>query len=86
MVHHVSRKSVRSMKEDTYQLWLSLLLAGGSFFGVMDHLWNGQLFLIGPNILSDLALGAAITIGIFCVWGIAVMMDKMTAKRPIPSN
>lgn len=55
-------------------------------FGFIDHLWNGELSLIGPNILSDLALGITITVGIFCFWEILVMRDKITTKKPLASN
>ena len=84
--HHVSRKKVKRMNDDPHQLWLSLLLFGGSSFGVIDHLWNGGLLMIGPNLLADLALGAVITLGIFCVWGAMVVLDKTDASRPTPSN
>lgn len=55
-------------------------------FGFIDHLWNGQLFLIGPNLLLDLALGTIITLGIFCLWEILVMTDKATTKKPLASG
>ena len=53
---------------------------------MIDHLWNGELLLIGPNLLSDLALGTAITAGIFCLWEILVVRDKITAKKPLASD
>ena len=40
--------------------WLNMLLWGGAIFGVIDHLWNGELFLISKNIISDLMLGVVI--------------------------
>ena len=84
--HHVARKNVKKMNDNPHQLWLSLLLFGGASFGAIDHLWNGELFLIGSNLLADLVLGAVITMGIFCVWGIMVAVDKMSAGRPVPSS
>ena len=63
IINAVRRKTFR--KEDKEGFWLSLMFAGASVFGVVDHLWNGQLFLIGPKIVSDLALGATITAGVF---------------------
>jgi hypothetical protein len=56
--------------------WLNLLLWGGAIFGVIDHLWNGELFLISKNIVSDLMLGVAITAVIFVGWSITVVMSK----------
>lgn len=56
--------------------WLNLLLWGGAIFGVIDHLWNGELFLISKNIVSDLMLGVVITAVIFVGWYITVVMSK----------
>lgn len=50
---------------------LNLLLFGGAMFGIVDHWWNKELFMIGPNIMSDLALGFVITISIISVWALA---------------
>ena len=47
------------------------MLAGGGVFGVVDHLWNGELFLVGANRLWDLALGVAITLAIVAAWAVA---------------
>lgn len=84
--HQVTRKKVKRMNDNPHQLWLSLMLFGGASFGMIDHLWNGELFLVGPNLLSDLVLGAVITMGIFCVWGIMVAVDRTSASRPVPSS
>jgi hypothetical protein len=67
-------------RKDKEGFWLSLMFAGSSLFGVIDHLWNGELFLIGPNIASDLALGGAITLSIFASWGLLVNKDKITQR------
>lgn len=56
--------------------WLNLLFYGGALFGVIDHLWNGELFLISENIISDLLLGVAITAVILISWGITVICSK----------
>ncbi len=55
---------------DTRQRQLSQLLLGGALFGIVDHAWNGELLLVGPDILKDLALGVTITIVIFGVWAL----------------
>jgi hypothetical protein len=81
LVHTGMRKKVKSMNENVHQWWLSLLLAGGAIFGVIDHLWNGELFLIGPNIMADLALGVVITVGLCCVWAGIVALDKFATKK-----
>jgi hypothetical protein len=57
--------------------WLVLLLCGGALFGVVDHLWNGELFLIGENIVSDLLLGCTITGTMFGGWGIILGIAKI---------
>ncbi len=86
LVHHGLRKNVKGLRENPRQSWLTLLLAGGGMFGFIDHLWNGELTMIGPNLLSDLALGAIITTGIFCLWEVLVMRDRVTAKTPAVSQ
>ena len=58
--------------------WLTLLFCGGALFGVIDHLWNGELFLISENIVSDLLLGVTITAVILIVWGVMVICSKVT--------
>ena len=63
--------------------WLNLLFWGGAIFGVIDHLWNGELFLISKNIVSDLMLGVAITGVIFVCWTIMVAASK---TNPTLSN
>lgn len=81
LVHSGMRKKVTSSKNNAHHLWLSLLLAGGALFGIIDHLWNGELFLIGNNIVSDLLLGVTITVVIFASWGIVVALDNIKTKK-----
>ncbi|MCP8314032.1 MAG: hypothetical protein H3Z53_06635 [archaeon] len=57
--------------------WLNLSLYGGAVFGVVDHLWHGELFLISPNWFADIALGATITGAIFGVWGLTLGLVKI---------
>lgn len=57
-------------------LWLNLLFWGGALFGVIDHLWNGELFLVSENIVSDLMLGVTITVAIMVWWGVMVFVSK----------
>ena len=65
-----------------YAQWFTLLFTGGSVFGVVDHLWNGELFLIGPNVVDDLMLGVTIAAALFVAWALAVRIDQMTVKSP----
>lgn len=62
-----------------YFSWLSLLLWGGSIMLIVDHLWNGEIFLIGKDITKDLMLGIAMTAVTFIVWGIMVLIHKITS-------
>lgn len=83
VIHYVTRKKVASWKTNTHHLWLNLLLLGGAIFGIVDHLWNGELFLIGENIVSDLMLGATITTVILASWAIIVALNKTNEKKPV---
>lgn len=56
--------------------WLNLLFLGGALFGVIDHLWNGELFLISDNIVKDLMLGVTISAVILISWGIMVAASR----------
>lgn len=68
-------------KTNVEGFWLNLLLLGGAVFGVVDHFWNGELFLLGTNLFADLALGATITIGLFGAWGTIVFKDRLAKFR-----
>ena len=69
----------RKIKEKTpHKNWLNLMFLGGALFGIIDHLWNGELFLISANWVMDLALGFTITGGIVGTWGLVVYMPKIT--------
>ena len=64
-------------KKRTIKLWwLALMFYGGSLFGIIDHLWNGELFLVSENWLKDLCLGGVITAGIILVWRIILILVK----------
>ena len=81
IAHIIMRKNISSWKESTHHLWLSFLLAGGAIFGVVDHWWNGELFLIGENILMDIMLGITITISIVAIWAVLRTFDKTKEKK-----
>lgn len=57
--------------------WLNLMLYGGALFGFVDHLWNGELFLISDNIVKDLSLGVVITLSIFAAWGLMLALSRV---------
>lgn len=57
--------------------WLNLFLYGAALFGVVDHLWNGELLLISEQWHMDLLLGVTITATIFGGWGITLGLAKI---------
>lgn len=67
-------------KHGQNSLLLNIMLLGGSLFGFVDHMWNGELFIISGNIASDLVLGGTITLSIFASWGLLVSKDKITQR------
>jgi hypothetical protein len=58
--------------------WLMLMFYGGSLFGVIDHLWNGELFLVSENWVKDLSLGVVITAVIIMAWKGILTLAKRT--------
>jgi len=56
--------------------WLNLMFYGAAIFGVIDHWWNGELFLISENWVRDFALGFVITGGIILAWLIIMAVAK----------
>lgn len=63
-------------RRDVKLWWLNLMFYGGVIFGVIDHLWNGELFLISENILKDLLLGVVISLGIIFSWSLTLVFSK----------
>ena len=80
VVGAVVTSAVWSKTKDTKTGWLNLLFWGGALFGVIDHFWNGELFLISENLVSDLMLGVVITLGILATWGIMVAVSKRSSS------
>ncbi len=80
IIHFFMRKKIPSMKLSKYQLWLNQLFLGGAIFGIVDHWWNGELFLMGENLIKDLMLGLMITVVIFAIASLMVLADKW--KKP----
>ena len=76
LVGFVGRKATNS--NSTQGFWLNIMLFAGTLFVGIDHLWNGELFIISANWVMDLALGGVITGGIFASWGIIVSKPRIT--------
>lgn len=70
------RKTKKELGEKAHYHWLNLLLFGATIFGVVDHLWNGELLFVSEMPLMDIALGVAITVTVFLAWGLIVVLDK----------
>lgn len=60
--------------------WLNLMLYGGALFGIVDHIWHGELFLISESVVKDLFLGGVITAAIFAFWGIILALSKVSSN------
>jgi len=65
-------------KKEVRIWWLNLMLYGGTLFGVVDHLWHGELFLISESITKDLSLGGVITATIFACWGMMLALARVS--------
>jgi len=59
--------------------WLNIMLLGGAVFGMVDHAWNGELFMIGANWMSDIALGMTITAGITASWAFIAFKPEIAS-------
>jgi len=65
-------------KKESRLWWLNLMLYGGTIFGIVDHIWHGELFLISESIVKDLSLGGIITASVFACWGIILGLSKIS--------
>ncbi len=57
--------------------WLTLMFYGGALFGVVDHWWNGELFLVSDKIGRDFLLGVVISGLILFVWSVMLKLVKV---------
>lgn len=62
--------------------WLNLMFYGGAIFGIIDHLYNGELFLFSGNLAKDLLLGVIITISILVIWVVLLGLSKISNVVP----
>jgi hypothetical protein len=75
-------RKIWEKKPSVHSFWLNILLLGGAVFGVVDHLWNGELFLFGENTFMDISLGITITLAMIFIWAVMVLMDKLKVEEP----
>ena len=59
--------------------WLVLMFYGAGLFGFIDHLWNGELFVISENWIKDIALGFVISLAILAAWKIILVLSEKRA-------
>lgn len=63
---------------------LLLMTWGGALALIVDHVWNGELFLVSPNLLWDLLLGCAMTLALVAIWSLYVLATRVSSsKNPI---
>lgn len=83
LLHKIGQNKKKDWKDDPAHNDLSKLFLGGSLFGIIDHAWNNELFLISNNWQNDALLGITITLGILLVWS---GMQAVTQKQPLLAN
>ena len=76
IIHYYMRKKNPNLQTKQHK-WLNLLFIGGSIFGIVDHIWNGDLLSFS---WSDILLGFVITATIMLSWGVMVYYDKTPEK------
>lgn len=67
-----------SIGHASYGLWLNIMMLGGAVFGLIDHMFTGELFVLTSMWMTDMAVGGAITAGITACWGVVVAMPKIS--------
>ena len=78
VIHYFVRKKKPEWNSDKYHTWLNLMFGGAAIFGVIDHLWNRELFMFS---LMDVLLGAAITVVILAAWIVIAHRDRVAARH-----
>ena len=79
-------KSNKAGKKNLHLDSLFLMMFGGSIFGIVDHLWNGELLMTGPEPVLDLLLGVVISTAVFMAWMGLVVLDKHSNKERNPAT
>jgi len=81
IIHFIARKKIHNFN-NKHQLWLNQLYLGAGIFGIIDHIWNRELFRF---TMSDILLGFLITLGITIAWVIIVTLDITLKKHSMKS-
>lgn len=85
LVGAITTSLICRTNKSKYVWWLNLMLYGGGLFGVIDHLWNGELFSLPKNLINDILLGLVILGAILLVWlviiGFNYYKNKLVAIR-----
>ena len=68
-------------KQDEGIKQLGLLFWGGAVYGVVDHLWNGELFLVSAHPIKDMLLGFTITGCLFLSWLVVRHLESRKVPR-----
>lgn len=68
VITFLARRVSGKARESESIRWLNLMLLGAAVALVVDHVWNGELFLISGNIASDVALGFTLTAFVLAAW------------------
>lgn len=63
-------------KKKLHLFWLTLMFYGGGLFGVIDHLWHGELFLVSEHWVKDILLGIVITLVTILTWSCILVIAK----------
>ena len=76
------RRTVSHKKKTVEGFWLTIMMAGASIFGLIDHAWNGELFVLSSNLVSDISLGFTITTGVLIGWALIVHRERLSGHLP----
>ncbi len=73
----------RKAKKDSNALkLLNLMLAAGSTMLVIDHWFNGELFLVPENLEADLLLGFLMSLGTVILWALLTHTNQTPLFSP----
>ncbi|MFH1054243.1 MAG: hypothetical protein V1740_07530 [Candidatus Woesearchaeota archaeon] len=75
--HHLLGKRYKKIGKNKHNSTLSYLFLGGAIFGIVDHWFNGELFLLSPNLIEDMILGITITLVILIIWSCIAVYDTV---------
>ncbi|MFH1316258.1 MAG: hypothetical protein ABII01_01960 [Candidatus Woesearchaeota archaeon] len=75
--HFLLGKNNEKIGKYRHSSTLSYLFLGGAIFGIVDHWFNGELFLLSSNLIEDMILGITITLVILIIWSSIVVYDMI---------